>query len=474
MPASKVLDKTILENMIHEHTNEEIAMMFNVSVSCVGVYLKKYGIKRTHEERVTLRLNGIKKKYGVSNVSQIPGFKEKINKTISKKMLTDQNYLSGIKKKREETNLQRRGVRYPKQDQMVIDKSLETRRKHRDSDPTFEQKIVQKRENTSVEIYGVRNYKRFHLSDETKTILEDKQKFVNYIETCGCKKVKELCLKLGISHTAYLGALKRFNIPGLPHGQGVSLMEKELRELITLKTPIETNVKKIFGLTEIDILCRSYNLAIEFNGLYWHSLKRKEDINFHKNKTDVCALNHVSLLQIYEDEWLYYRQNVVNLINYYVEDKFIDFSNIEIVEQIVSDKEIYYDMFEDGKQLIRAVFKQGFYDDSYICTFPFEFMYCLKHGTINILMDYCIKQNIDKFKTVTIMIDKNKLPTFDFNNTKKYYYLEDTDANIWEIRDHKRCVVSKDDFLIKNNIDADKYIFGSGYKVFHINSQGFI
>lgn len=57
---------------------------------------------------------------------------------------------------------------------------------------------------------------------------------------------------------------------------------------------------------ELDIFINDHNLAIECNGLYWHSYDRHEtndEIVRHKLKTDLCDNLSIRLFQIFENEW---------------------------------------------------------------------------------------------------------------------------------------------------------------------------
>jgi hypothetical protein len=55
---------------------------------------------------------------------------------------------------------------------------------------------------------------------------------------------------------------------------------------------------------ELDLYLEKYNLAIEFNGLYWHSEGTgNKDKNYHLNKTKLCQEKNIKLLHIFEDEW---------------------------------------------------------------------------------------------------------------------------------------------------------------------------
>lgn len=55
---------------------------------------------------------------------------------------------------------------------------------------------------------------------------------------------------------------------------------------------------------EIDIFLPEYNIGIEYNGLYWHSIySGKKNKNYHKNKYEQCRKNGIRLIQIFDDEW---------------------------------------------------------------------------------------------------------------------------------------------------------------------------
>ena len=55
---------------------------------------------------------------------------------------------------------------------------------------------------------------------------------------------------------------------------------------------------------ELDIFIPSHNIAIEFDGLYWHSELYKPS-NYHLNKTELCEKQGIQLIHIFEDEWLF-------------------------------------------------------------------------------------------------------------------------------------------------------------------------
>jgi len=72
---------------------------------------------------------------------------------------------------------------------------------------------------------------------------------------------------------------------------------------------VELKNRNILDKQELDIYIPSHNLAIEFNGLYWHSEKFKLK-NYHLNKTIACEKQGIRLIHIFEDEWVY-KQDIV-------------------------------------------------------------------------------------------------------------------------------------------------------------------
>ena len=73
---------------------------------------------------------------------------------------------------------------------------------------------------------------------------------------------------------------------------------------------IVTSDRSTISPLELDIFIPEYNLAIEFDGLYWHSEKFKDDNNYHLNKTNLCKEKGIRLIHIFEDEWDF-KQDIV-------------------------------------------------------------------------------------------------------------------------------------------------------------------
>ena len=87
----------------------------------------------------------------------------------------------------------------------------------------------------------------------------------------------------------------------------ISKEQYQLTEFIrSLNFNIKSNDRKIIVPYELDIWIKSHNLAIEFNGNFYHSYNRIEttkERNKHKHKADLTHEKEISLLQIASHEW---------------------------------------------------------------------------------------------------------------------------------------------------------------------------
>lgn len=66
---------------------------------------------------------------------------------------------------------------------------------------------------------------------------------------------------------------------------------------------IITRNKNVISPYELDIFVPEIKLAIEFDGLIFHSELYNKDNNYHINKTNACNEKGIRLIHIFEDEW---------------------------------------------------------------------------------------------------------------------------------------------------------------------------
>ena len=75
--------------------------------------------------------------------------------------------------------------------------------------------------------------------------------------------------------------------------------------LIEKNIKFKVNDKKLLSGVELDILILDKKIAIEYNGLLYHSEKYgKKSRSFHLNKSRLCKEKDISLIHIFEDDWI--------------------------------------------------------------------------------------------------------------------------------------------------------------------------
>lgn len=91
-----------------------------------------------------------------------------------------------------------------------------------------------------------------------------------------------------------------------------SLKEQEVAEYVSTLIDIECNIR--IDNKEADILIPSKNLAIEFDGIYHHSVENGKDKLYHINKTKHFNELGYDLIHVFEDEWNYKQEIVKSVI----------------------------------------------------------------------------------------------------------------------------------------------------------------
>lgn len=94
--------------------------------------------------------------------------------------------------------------------------------------------------------------------------------------------------------------------------------EAELKLLKFVKNNTEAKTLSgdysVLEYNELDIYVPKLNFAIEYNGVYWHSMANKSDKNYHLNKTNKCLSKGIQLFHIFEDEYTHKKDIVESKI----------------------------------------------------------------------------------------------------------------------------------------------------------------
>jgi G:T-mismatch repair DNA endonuclease (very short patch repair protein) len=84
-----------------------------------------------------------------------------------------------------------------------------------------------------------------------------------------------------------------------------SKMELEIEELLTSKgIKVDKNNRNLIHPLEVDLYIPEQKIAIEINGLYWHSeVHGQKHKSYHLNKLESCEKLGIRLVQVFDDEW---------------------------------------------------------------------------------------------------------------------------------------------------------------------------
>lgn len=78
---------------------------------------------------------------------------------------------------------------------------------------------------------------------------------------------------------------------------------------------VETRVRNIIPPYELDLYIPDKRIAIEYDGLIWHSDKFGKDEKYHLRKTELCEEKGIQLIHIFEDEWKFKKEEVLTKLN---------------------------------------------------------------------------------------------------------------------------------------------------------------
>lgn len=232
-----------------------------------------------------------KTKYGVSNPAKTQIVKDKISHSFKK-------YTNGhplrddtIIEKRNKTCNERYGANTPLQSTSVLKKVAESiKNKYGVDKPLQNSDILEKQKNTTLLRHGVENFNQKHLSDSTlkkRKSLDEKSNLLDFFD-----------LEYSKSHI-----YKIIKQKGIELEKNRSAGEIEVQHFLEkmLQRSLVSNIK-MDGI-EFDIYDSVNRVAIEFDGVFWHSENNGKNKNYHLNKTQIAQSNQIRLIHIFSSEW---------------------------------------------------------------------------------------------------------------------------------------------------------------------------
>jgi hypothetical protein len=256
------------------------------------------------------------------------GFKEGYNDFCSKKCASDSSRTQALEKRKSNT-LEKWGVDHTSKLESVKSKQKQTNiERYGFISPTLNDDIREKQIQTMLYKYNVKysgessellkkslntrfdEYKKTILSQFNDLNIIDIPKEGDFKILCN-KCNKEYEIKGPLLRLRYF----RYKIETCLHCNPLSSYkysdQKEILETLSKYFDVEVGDRNILNGKEIDLLIREKNVAIEFNGVYWHSELFK-DKNYHLNKKETCEKKNINLIHIWEDDWLYKKEIVIS------------------------------------------------------------------------------------------------------------------------------------------------------------------
>ncbi len=355
--SKEIKDKVQQTNFI-KYGAKNYTQSDNFKIKNCETCLKRYGVENVFQsqeiknkiERTNLE------RYGVKHNTQNKDIQDKVKQTFLQKYGASNYFLSSdFKVKSAKKNLERYGVSNPMHSQEIRDKIKSTNlERYGVENYTQTKEFLIKTHKTCLQKYGNEIYQRtndfknksiqsnikkfgsrnFMLSDarKRKNIKELLKTFdalnvvhlekinkdfiqktfiininnVDYFNIEECKKYFQL------SYVNCLRIKRCFDIkePNYVEKSGRSNAEIELFNWIPCANKLSNNRKIIYPL-ELDMVLPDYKLAIEYDGVYWHSDEYK-DKNYHLNKTLECQKHGYQLFHIFDTDDIDIWKSMIN------------------------------------------------------------------------------------------------------------------------------------------------------------------
>lgn len=340
--------------------------------------LKKYGATSPAKNKdVLAKMQATSlERYGYKSPFESPEIQEKIKKTNLEKYGSE--YIGGSKEIREKaakTNLERYGarnvfgskeireqIRQTMQERYNVDNYAQTEEykekflntmierygKHYSKTEEYMERV----KSTSLKKYGKEFYTQTQEYKDKATSHNMNKYGVEYITSLEefHEKARETKIKKREDFEAkgytwfnrllreYGQGIKKINVPKVCYNSEIfvsneflekiqeydryaSSFEKEVIEFIKniYDGKVLLNNRQVISPYEIDIYLPDKSIAIECNGVYWHSTEAGVPVDYHKKKSDLCAKKNIKLIHlnqwIWDNKTKYIKKAMSNIIN---------------------------------------------------------------------------------------------------------------------------------------------------------------
>jgi hypothetical protein len=265
---------------------------------------------------INAKMTGLKnhmmQHYGVANANDVPAIAEKRKQTMLERHGVEYAAQSATVQKKLSDSLQARTDEQRAQTRQKI--RATNMERYGVENATKLPEIQQKVKNTNIEKYGVEYPLQIesvrksmitgseNMTDETLDILLNKEKLAAVITD---KSRPAVCELLGVNARTLWNYAKKYQIQHLFVAPYRSSFEQEINHFIRSNGhKPRSNVRGLIGPLELDLYIPEFKLAIECNGLYWHSeISADRGESYHYDKFKLCKERGIKLITIFGDDW---------------------------------------------------------------------------------------------------------------------------------------------------------------------------
>jgi hypothetical protein len=271
-------------------SNANIDVLNKMRESQSKTYDEKYGglhPMQTEETKVNFK-KSILNKYGVTSYSKLKEYNEKVKKTKLKRY-NNEKYTNLEKIK--STCLEKYGV-----------------------DNVMKCNIIRDKINSKTKQFRYEFLKNYCTSRNIEILFSE----VEYIGYSFKNKYKFLCKTCSKQFETDVYRLNHI-FCNYCNPVDKDTIENEIylfvKSIVAGDVIIKRKDRTILNGKELDIYIPSKNIAIEFNGLYWHSENaNKIKKNYHLNKSRSCISKGIRLVHVFENEWVFKKDIVKSIL----------------------------------------------------------------------------------------------------------------------------------------------------------------
>jgi len=429
------------------------------------------------------------KKYGYDNPFKVPEILEQIKQTNINKYGVENPFSSDeVKKQIKKTNLDKYGTEYTTLVDKVKEKSkITVLKKYNVTHFSKTKEFKIKFKTTTINNFGVDNPLKSKIIKEKRKKNCDSKLYLRFIAkgyeiikfnyTDNTLTIKHPDGHIFIENRSFL--INRFNtnteLSTVLLPKYASKGEESLYEYIfsLLGDNVLRNKRKILNGLELDIYINPNNLALEYNGLYWHSNIYK-DKNYHIQKLEQCNKLGIELIQIFEDEWEYKRDIMKNIINNKLEinnrinsnDCLLCEIDIESSNKFIQENYIFstfndnvrFGLIHNNELVSVMLFKKN-YDNSELLCFCEKLNTHIVGGSEKILKHFI---HLYKPKIITTFVDR-RFSQGSIYESLGFLFIENTEPNYYYFAPNELIRQASINFskeiLVKEGFDPNKTEF---------------